>query len=81
MARPESKETLALVVLKRVVPRDRPRGSGVEGSHPGLPHLGEFSTERVLKPGYDFGAEFAFGLELLLDGLARSLDDQRDGRS
>ena len=46
-----------------------------------FPHLGEFSTEHVLKPGYDFGAEFAFGLELLLDGLARSLDDQRDGRS
>jgi len=46
-----------------------------------FPHLGEFSTEHVLKPGYDFGAEFAFGLQLLLDGLARSLDDQRDGRS
>jgi len=46
-----------------------------------FPHLGEFSTEHVLKPGYDFGAEFAFGLELVLDGLARSLADHRDGRS
>ena len=39
------------------------------------PHLGEFSSEHVLKPGYDFGAEFEFGLELVLDGLARSLAD------
>jgi len=46
-----------------------------------FPHLGEFSTEHVLKPGYDFGAEFAFGLELVLDGLARSLADHREGPS
>jgi AcrR family transcriptional regulator len=38
------------------------------------PHLSEFSTEHILKPGYDFGAEFGFGLELVLDGLSRSLD-------
>ncbi|HYP44198.1 MAG TPA: TetR/AcrR family transcriptional regulator C-terminal domain-containing protein [Propionibacteriaceae bacterium] len=45
------------------------------------PHLGEFSSEHILKPGYDFGAEFEFGLELLLDGLARSLaDHQTAGR-
>jgi AcrR family transcriptional regulator len=37
------------------------------------PHLSEFSTEHILKPGYDFGQEFEFGLELVLDGLARSL--------
>ena len=37
------------------------------------PHLGEFSAEHILKPGYDFGAEFDFGLALVLDGLARSL--------
>jgi AcrR family transcriptional regulator len=34
------------------------------------PHLTEFSTEHVLKPGYDFGQEFEFGLDLVLDGLA-----------
>ena len=37
------------------------------------PHLTEFSTEHILQPGYDFGAEFEFGLGLVLDGLARAL--------
>jgi AcrR family transcriptional regulator len=37
------------------------------------PHLMELTAEHVLQPGYDFGAEFEFGLELILDGLeARS---------
>ena len=43
------------------------------------PHLSEFSTEHILKPGYDFGAEFDFGLALVLDGLARSLDEPHLG--
>ena len=38
-----------------------------------FPHLVEFSTEHIMKPGYDFGAEFEFGLDLVLEGLARSL--------
>ncbi len=33
------------------------------------PHLMELATEHVLKPGYDFGDEFEFGLDLILDGL------------
>jgi AcrR family transcriptional regulator len=33
------------------------------------PHLVEFSVEHILKPGYDFGEEFDFGLTLILDGL------------
>jgi AcrR family transcriptional regulator len=37
------------------------------------PHLVEFSIEHIMKPGYDFGAEFEFGLGVILDGLARSL--------
>ncbi len=37
------------------------------------PALVEFSTEHVLKPGYDFGLEFEFGLDLILDGLTASL--------
>jgi AcrR family transcriptional regulator len=37
------------------------------------PHLVEFSTEHILKPGYDFGAEFEFGLDLILDALAGSI--------
>lgn len=35
------------------------------------PHLVEFATEHVLTPGYDFGDEFVFGLDLILDGLDR----------
>lgn len=34
------------------------------------PALHEFTRERVLEPGYDYGAEFAVGLELVLDGVA-----------
>jgi len=37
------------------------------------PHLVELTTEFVLQPGYDFGNEFEFGLDLILDGLSRSL--------
>lgn len=37
------------------------------------PHLVEFSVEHVMKPGYDYGEEFEFGLGIVLDGLARSL--------
>ncbi|MGH3459302.1 TetR/AcrR family transcriptional regulator [Aeromicrobium sp.] len=36
------------------------------------PHLVEFAVEHVLQPGYDFGAEFEFGLDLVLDGLVRT---------
>ena len=37
-----------------------------------LPHLFEFTAGHVLQPGYSFGHEFAFGLELILDGLERA---------
>jgi AcrR family transcriptional regulator len=37
------------------------------------PHLVEFAMQRVLQPGYDYADEFDFGLELILDGLARRL--------
>lgn len=37
------------------------------------PHLVEFATERVLRPGYDYAHEFDFGLDLILDGLAHHL--------
>lgn len=36
------------------------------------PHLAELITEHALRPGYSFGAEFPYGLELILDGLART---------
>jgi AcrR family transcriptional regulator len=37
-----------------------------------LPHLTEFTVEHVMKPGYDYGAEFEYGLDLILDGLERA---------
>jgi AcrR family transcriptional regulator len=48
--------------------------------HPleGYPHLAEFSTEHIMRPDYDFGSEFEFGLQLVLEGLARSLVARRD---
>jgi hypothetical protein len=33
------------------------------------PNLVEFMSEHVMKPGYDYGDEFEYGLELILDGL------------
>jgi hypothetical protein len=36
------------------------------------PHLAELTIEHVLRPGYDYGEEFAYGLDLLLDGLERA---------
>lgn len=38
-----------------------------------FPHLAEMAAEHVMQPGYDFGDEFGFGLELILDGLERAL--------
>ena len=35
------------------------------------PHLSAFAADHVLVDGYDFGDEFAFGLDLILDGLER----------
>jgi AcrR family transcriptional regulator len=35
------------------------------------PNLMEFLTEHVMRPGYDFGDEFEYGLDLILDGLER----------
>jgi AcrR family transcriptional regulator len=37
------------------------------------PHLAEVAVQHVLRPAHDFGAEFAFGLDLILDGLDRAL--------
>jgi AcrR family transcriptional regulator len=33
------------------------------------PNLLELLTEHVMKPGYDYGDEFEYGLDLILDGL------------
>jgi len=39
------------------------------------PYLLEFSMEHVMRPDYDFGKEFGFGLDVILNGLAGSLPD------
>jgi AcrR family transcriptional regulator len=36
------------------------------------PHLTEIATEHALQPGYDYGDEFLYGLDLILDGLDRA---------
>lgn len=33
------------------------------------PHLTELAAGHVMKPGYDFGDEFEYGLDLILDGI------------
>jgi AcrR family transcriptional regulator len=35
------------------------------------PYLAEIITEHAMQPGYDYAAEFEFGLDLILDGLDR----------
>jgi AcrR family transcriptional regulator len=37
------------------------------------PHLTEITVDHVLQPGYDYGDEYLFGLDLILDGLERAL--------
>ena len=44
------------------------------------PHLVELTVEHVLKPGYSYGNEFEFGLELILDGLERALEGEQRAR-
>jgi hypothetical protein len=38
-----------------------------------FPHLTELTLQHVLQPGYDYGHEFEYGLDLILDGLDRAL--------
>jgi AcrR family transcriptional regulator len=45
------------------------------------PHLTEIAVEHVLQPGYDYGNEYQFGLELILDGLDRALGASPAGNS
>jgi len=40
------------------------------------PHLVELATQHILQPGYDFGDEFDFGLNLILDALSKSIPQQ-----
>jgi AcrR family transcriptional regulator len=38
------------------------------------PYLAEMAVEHAMKPGFDYGDEFEFGLNLILDGLKRAQD-------
>jgi AcrR family transcriptional regulator len=40
------------------------------------PYLHEFTVEHVLRPGYNFGTEFDFGLDLVLNGLEQQRDEE-----
>lgn len=58
----DATETAALVdMILAALPEDQ------------YPHLRELTVEHVLRPGYDYGKEFEFGLDLILDGLERAL--------
>jgi hypothetical protein len=41
------------------------------------PHLVEMATEYYFRPGYDFGDEFEFGLDVILDALIRAIPGTR----
>ena len=60
MSGPDDVAEIAGPMLERMSPAD-------------YPHLVEFATEHVMKPGYDFGEEFDFGLDLILAGLADAI--------
>jgi AcrR family transcriptional regulator len=44
------------------------------------PHLTELTVEHILQPGYDYGDEFHFGIDLILDGLERARDGASSSR-
>ena len=65
---------------QRALPFDTPEEAAEVGRlmfarmPPGAyPHLTELTVEHILQPGYDYGDEFEFGLDLILDGLERAL--------
>ena len=45
----------------------------MEGFRAGeYPYLAEMAVDRVMKPGYRYGVEFEYGLDLILDGIERA---------
>ena len=38
------------------------------------PHLARFVNEHIMRPGYEFAEEFAYGLDLIRDALEREVD-------
>ena len=53
-------------------------GNILEGFRPDeYPHLAEMAVDRARKPGYNYGDEFEFGLDLILDGITRVNSEAR----
>jgi AcrR family transcriptional regulator len=49
-------------------------GNIMEGFRPGeYPYLAEMALDRAAKPGYKYGDEFEYGLDLILDSIARAM--------
>jgi hypothetical protein len=49
-------------------------GRIMEGFRSGeYPYLAEMAVDRAMKPGYNYGDEFEFGLDLILDGINRAM--------
>lgn len=46
-----------------------------------FPHLTSLAVEHVLQPGYDFGDEFSYGLDLILDELQNRVSRTGSGNS
>jgi hypothetical protein len=61
---PDELEKVADTILRQM-PEDR------------YPYLDEMIREQALKPGYDYAREFAFGLDLILDGLESFHDNMQ----
>ena len=57
---PEETSLLAQEFLRHFPAKDYPR-------------LAELTIEHVLQPGYDYGDEYEFGLDLILDGLEKNV--------
>jgi AcrR family transcriptional regulator len=50
-------------------------GNMVQGFRIGeYPYLAEMAVDRAMKPGYNYGDEFEYGLDLILDGIQRIRD-------
>jgi AcrR family transcriptional regulator len=48
-------------------------GNLLEGFGPGeYPHLAEMAIDRAMKPGFSYGNEFEYGLDLILEGITRA---------
>jgi AcrR family transcriptional regulator len=48
-------------------------GDILEGFQPDeYPHLAEMAVDRAMKPGYSYGDEFEYGLDLILEGIERA---------